>query len=54
MIRQPNSNSYMKVFYYVTIPQYSIPDIPQNPYYNYFKSKILLLNNNLIYGGNTK
>jgi len=54
MIRQPNSQSYIKVFNYVSQPKYSIPNIPQSPYYNYFKTKLLILNNKLIYGRENK
>jgi hypothetical protein len=55
MIRQPNSQSYIKVFYYVTLPQLSIPNNPQSPYYKTNTSKLIILNNNnnnnnLIYG----
>ena len=52
MIRQPNSQTYIKNFNYIMLPHLSIPNIPQNPYYANYKSKSIILNNNnnLIYG----
>lgn len=54
MIRQPNSQSYIKVFYYTTLPQLSIPNNPLPPYYKNNTPKLIILNNNnnnnLIYG----
>jgi hypothetical protein len=58
MIRQSNPQTYVKVFPYITIPDLSIPNIPEIPYYNYYKPKFLSNNNNnnnnLIYGGKFK
>jgi len=52
MIRQSNTQTYIKHFNYINLPQLSIPNIPQNPYYDNYKSKSIILNNNnkLIYG----
>lgn len=46
MIRQSNTQSYVKVFYYTSLHQLSIPNIPQSPYYSYYTPKIIILNNN--------
>jgi len=55
MIRQPNSQSYVKTFHEVILHELSIPNIPKTPYYSYYTPKLIILNinnnnNNLIYG----
>ena len=53
MIRQSNTQTYVKVFYYTIPQQLSIVDIPELPYYNNYNPIKLIVsnnNNNLIYG----
>jgi hypothetical protein len=54
MIRQPNTQTYVKVFYNISLPEISIINVHENPYYNNYNPAIKLIesnnNNNLIYG----
>jgi hypothetical protein len=54
MIRQANTQTYVKVFYNVNLSDLYILNKPETPYYSYYKSKLIKNNNNnnnkLIYG----